>query len=262
MGKRTNNKGLNTKNSRGVMNNQDLKTIEYANKSASEYLTIREWRQDDKPRERLQLFGAQCLSDSELLAILINTGMQNFSALDIARSMLKTFTTLSDLGSRSVKEMCTIKGIGMAKAIGLSAAFELGRRYQQEEFNPSHILHTPHDVAKYFIPRMRGARTESFYIAMLNTANIVISIKKISEGSLNSSVVHPREVFRIAVIESAASIIALHNHPSGNTEPSKEDISLTKQIALAGSMMSIQLLDHIIIAGETFTSLRERGYLE
>jgi DNA repair protein RadC len=97
---------------------------------------------------------------------------------------------------------------------------------------------------------------------MLNTANIVISIKKISEGSLNSSVVHPREVFRIAVIESAASIIALHNHPSGNTEPSKEDISLTKQIALAGSMMSIQLLDHIIIAGETFTSLRERGYLE
>jgi DNA repair protein RadC len=202
------------------------------------------------------------LSDSELLAILINTGMQNFSALDIARSMLKTFTTLSDLGSRSVKEMCTIKGIGMAKAIGLSAAFELGRRYQQEEFNPSHILHTPHDVAKYFIPRMRGARTESFYIAMLNTANIVISIKKISEGSLNSSVVHPREVFRIAVIESAASIIALHNHPSGNTEPSKEDISLTKQIALAGSMMSIQLLDHIIIAGETFTSLRERGYLE
>lgn len=262
MGKRTNNKGLNTKNSRGVMNNQDLKTIEYANKSASEYLTIREWRQDDKPRERLQLFGAQCLSDSELLAILINTGMQNFSALDIARSMLKTFTTLSDLGSRSVKEMCTIKGIGMAKAIGLSAAFELGRRYQQEEFNPSHILHTPHDVAKYFIPRMRGARTESFYIAMLNTANIVISIKKISEGSLNSSVVHPREVFRIAVIESAASIIALHNHPSGNTEPSKEDISLTKQIALAGTMMSIQLLDHIIIAGETFTSLRERGYLE
>jgi DNA repair protein RadC len=262
MGKRTNNKGLNTKNSRGVMNNQDLKTIEYANKSASEYLTIREWRQDDKPRERLQLFGAQCLSDSELLAILINTGMQNFSALDIARSMLKTFTTLSDLGSRSVKEMCTIKGIGMAKAIGLSAAFELGRRYQQEEFNPSHILHTPHDVAKYFIPRMRGARTESFYIAMLNTANIVISIKKISEGSLNSSVVHPREVFRIAVIESAASIIALHNHPSGNTEPSKEDISLTKQIALAGSMMSIQLLDHIIIAGETFTSLRERGYLD
>lgn len=262
MGKRTNNKGLNTKNSRGVMNNQDLNTIEYANKSASEYLTIREWRQDDKPRERLQLFGAQCLSDSELLAILINTGMQNFSALDIARSMLKTFTTLSDLGSRSVKEMCTIKGIGMAKAIGLSAAFELGRRYQQEEFNPSHILHTPHDVAKYFIPRMRGARTESFYIAMLNTANIVISIKKISEGSLNSSVVHPREVFRIAVIESAASIIALHNHPSGNTEPSKEDISLTKQIALAGSMMSIQLLDHIIIAGETFTSLRERGYLE
>jgi DNA repair protein RadC len=262
MGKRTNNKGLNIKNSRGVMNNQDLKTIEYANKSASEYLTIREWRQDDKPRERLQLFGAQCLSDSELLAILINTGMQNFSALDIARSMLKTFTTLSDLGSRSVKEMCTIKGIGMAKAIGLSAAFELGRRYQQEEFNPSHILHTPHDVAKYFIPRMRGARTESFYIAMLNTANIVISIKKISEGSLNSSVVHPREVFRIAVIESAASIIALHNHPSGNTEPSKEDISLTKQIALAGSMMSIQLLDHIIIAGETFTSLRERGYLE
>ena len=244
------------------MNNQDRKTVEYENKSASENLTIREWRQDDKPRERLQLFGAHCLSDSELLAILINTGMQNFSALDIARSMLKTFNTISDLGSRSVKEICTIKGIGLAKAIGLAAAFELGRRYQQEEFNPSHILHTPQDVAKYFIPRMRGARTESFYIAMLNTANIVISIKKISEGSLNSSVVHPREVFRIAVIESAASIIALHNHPSGNTEPSKEDISLTKQIALAGSMMSIQLLDHIIIAGETFTSLRERGYLE
>jgi DNA repair protein RadC len=106
---------------------------------------------------------------------------------------------------------------------------------------------------------MRGARTESFYIALLNTSNIVFSTKKISEGSLNSSIVHPREVFRTAIIESAASIIALHNHPSGNTEPSNEDISLTEQLRQVGKMMHIPLLDHIIIAGDTYTSLRERG---
>jgi DNA repair protein RadC len=173
--------------------------------------------------------------------------------------MLDNYQSIMNLGSRSIQELCSIKGMGMAKAIGIAAAFELSRRFQQESFNPGMILQSPDDVARYFIPRMRGARTESFYIALLNTSNIVFSTKKISEGSLNSSIVHPREVFRTAIIESAASIIALHNHPSGNTEPSNEDISLTEQLRQVGNMMHIPLLDHIIIAGDTYTSLRERG---
>jgi len=193
------------------------------------------------------------------LAILIGTGSHGMSALDIARNMLDNYQSIMDLGSRSIQELCSIKGMGMAKAIGIAAAFELSRRFQQESFNPGRILQSPDDVARYFIPRMRGARTESFYIALLNTSNIVFSTKKISEGSLNSSIVHPREVFRTAIIESAASIIALHNHPSGNTEPSNEDISLTEQLRQVGNMMHIPLLDHIIIAGDTYTSLRERG---
>ncbi|MFM8456222.1 MAG: DNA repair protein RadC, partial [Ignavibacteria bacterium] len=197
--------------------------------------------------------------DSELLAILIGTGSHGMSALDIARNILDNYQSIMNLGSRSIQELCSIKGMGMAKAIGVAAAFELSRRFQQESFNPGSILQSPDDVARYFIPRMRGARTESFYIALLNTSNIVFSTKKISEGSLNSSIVHPREVFRTAIIESAASIIALHNHPSGNTEPSNEDISLTEQLRQVGNMMHIPLLDHIIIAGDTYTSLRERG---
>jgi DNA repair protein RadC len=191
---------------------------------------------------------------------LIGTGSHGISALDIARNMLDNYQSIMNLGSRSIQEICSIKGMGMAKAIGIAAAFELSRRFQQESFNPGMILQSPDDVARYFIPRMRGARTESFYIALLNTSNIVFSTKKISEGSLNSSIVHPREVFRTAIIESAASIIALHNHPSGNTEPSNEDISLTEQLRQVGNMMHIPLLDHIIIAGDTYTSLRERGY--
>jgi DNA repair protein RadC len=221
---------------------------------------IREWRADERPREKLMQLGPQYVSDSELLAILIGTGTQGFSAVDIARTLLREFSSLSGLGSRSPSELKNIRGMGQAKAVILAAAFELGRRYQQEAFNPSLILHSPEDVARYFIPRMRGARTESFYIAMLNTANIVIGVRRISEGSLNASIVHPREVFRTAVVESAASIIAVHNHPSGNTEPSREDIALTQQLIQAGKMMSIPLLDHLIIAGEQFTSLRERGH--
>jgi DNA repair protein RadC len=205
-------------------------------------------------------YGPNTVSDSELLAILIGTGSHGISALDIARNMLDNYQSIMNLGSRSIQEICSIKGMGMAKAIGIAAAFELSRRFQQESFNPGMILQSPDDVARYFIPRMRGARTESFYIALLNTSNIVFSTKKISEGSLNSSIVHPREVFRTAIIESAASIIALHNHPSGNTEPSNEDISLTEQLRQVGNMMHIPLLDHIIIAGDTYTSLRERGY--
>jgi DNA repair protein RadC len=221
--------------------------------------SIREWRHDERPRERLLAYGPSTISDSELLAILIGTGSHGKTALDIARNLLDTYHSIMNLGSRSIPELCDIKGMGMAKAIGIAAAFELSRRYQQEAFNPEKILQSPDDVARYFIPRMRGARTESFYIALLNTSNIVFSTKKISEGSLNSSIVHPREVFRVAIIESAASIIALHNHPSGNTEPSKEDIALTEQLRQVGNMMHIPLLDHIIIAGDTYTSLRERG---
>ncbi len=222
---------------------------------------LREWRADELPRERLLNHGAHTLSDVELIAILLGTGTRGHSAVDAARELLNKSGDLATLMSRDTSELSSVRGVARVKAIKLAAAFELSRRVQTAPFQSRRVIRSPADVASYYIPRLRAALRESFRVLLMNSANQVFRESVVSEGSLNASIVHPREVFRTAISESAASVILLHNHPSGNAEPSREDIAVTKQLREAGAIIDIKVLDHVIIAGETFTSFSERGLM-
>jgi len=226
-----------------------------------EYKAIREWREDERPRERLMMHGPAILSDAELLAILIGQGTRKFSAVDVAKEILNKYQNLRNLASIDFSEFKQIRGVGNAKAVILLAAIELSRRIQAEPLDEKKLIRTPEDVAKYYMPRFMGARTEKFLTLLLNSANQVFREVTISEGSLNASIAQPREVFRLAITESAASIILLHNHPSGNPEPSREDIAITKKLKEAGQLMEIDVVDHIILAGNNFTSFAKRGLI-
>jgi DNA repair protein RadC len=201
------------------------------------------------------------LSNNELLTLLISSGTSKHSAQQIAHDILRRFASLADLASRDVVELMSIHGMGIAKATTLCAAFELARRVQAEPFSKRVTVTTPSTIAHMLIPRMQHLRTESFRVVLLNSANQVIREVCISDGSLNAVLIHPREVFRLAIAASAASIIVAHNHPSGNTEPSSEDIAITRQLVDAGKIVDINVLDHLIIAGNTYTSFVERGLM-
>ncbi|MFP4527314.1 MAG: RadC family protein [Candidatus Kapaibacterium sp.] len=225
------------------------------------YLAIRDWREDERPRERLAKHGANALSDAELLAILISSGTRGFSALDAARELLKRHESLGKLSACDLSEFRAVPGLGNARAIGLAAAFEIGKRIAAEPSEDRKIIRSPEDVAGIYIPRLRGRRNEVFYVLLLNAANQIYREVQVSEGSLNASIVHPREVFRLAITDSAANVILMHNHPSGNPQPSNEDIEITRQLREAGSIIGIGIFDHIIIAGNQFTSLARIGKL-
>lgn len=232
-----------------------LKHIEY--EATIKYKSIKEWRPDERPREKLIKNGAASLSDAELIAIIIRAGTKKYSAIDVARDLIDLYGNLSKLASCDVSELQKIKGIGRTKAVQIAAVFELVRRVQAEPYDPSKIIRSPEDVAKYYIPRLRNLRQETFWVLMLNSANQIIREVKITEGILNASIVHPREVFRTAITESAASIILLHNHPSGNPQPSNDDIIITKKLVQTGEIVDIKVLDHLIIAGDSYTSLKK-----
>jgi DNA repair protein RadC len=221
--------------------------------------TVKDLPPDDRPREKLLLRGAQNLSDAELIAILLRTGKKGKSVLEIAREMISSEGNLAMLATKTVGSLQQISGIGKDKAATLAAAFELSRRIlsQPKWFSGKRIT-SPQDVAEMFIPIMRDDSKEKFMVVCLNSANKVIKHETISVGNLNSSVVHPREIFKVAIDNSSASIILIHNHPSGNPEPSNEDISMTKKIVETGKIMDIPVFDHIIIAGETYTSFVEK----
>ncbi|MHB1049438.1 MAG: RadC family protein [Bacteroidota bacterium] len=225
--------------------------------------SIKEWPEDERPREKLENHGAGSLSEAELLAILINSGSGKRSALDLARLLLKEYGSLRKMSGLSAADFKQqkFKGIGKVKAIILTAAFELARRVQNSKEELPGPVRSPEDVAKIFIPELRDKKQEEFIVVILNSANKVIRWRSVTKGLLNSSLTHPREVFREAILENAASIILLHNHPSGNLEPSREDISITKQLADAGTIIGITVQDHIIIAGDAYTSLMERGLM-
>jgi len=225
------------------------------------FTPIREWRTDEKPRERLMMHGPEVLSDSELLAIIVGSGTVGRSAIDIARELLKKHTSLNQLARCDFSEFKNISGIGDAKAVSIIAAFELSRRIEIAPFSGKKIFRSPEDIAEYYIPRLRDLRIEVFKVLLLTTSNQIFRDLTITEGILNSSVVHPREVFRLAITESAAAIILMHNHPSGNPEPSKEDIKITEQIVQAGKIIGIKVLDHLIIAGDKFTSFVSLGLI-
>ena len=222
-------------------------------------LTIKDLPLDDRPREKLLLRGSQSLSDAELIAILLRTGKKGKSVLEIAREIIKSEGNLAMLATRTVDSLQKVDGIGKDKAATLAAAFELSRRIlSQSKWFSNRKISSPQDIAEIFIPILRDEIKEKFIVVCLNSANRVIKYETISVGNLNSSVVHPREIFKVAIDNSSASIILIHNHPSGNPEPSNEDIRLTKKIVESGKILDIPVFDHLIIAGETYTSFVEK----
>jgi DNA repair protein RadC len=222
---------------------------------------IKDWPEGERPREKLLARGAQALSDAELLAIFIRSGTGEGTALDLARAMLTRERSLRAIGARTAVELMRLKGIGEAKAVELLAAFELGRRVESAEAGEKPVIRTPEDVARKMIPLLRDRTTEQFSVLVLDSMNGLKQTIPVTTGTLNASLVHPREVFKPAIDYLAASIIVVHNHPSGNPEPSREDVEITRQLAEAGKVVGIPLHDHVIIAGERYTSLAERGLL-
>lgn len=219
------------------------------------------WSNDELPGYRLRRHGVQTLSDAELLSILIGSGTRTQSALEVARELLRTCGDLHRLLSRDISELTAVHGIAGRKAMRLIAALECSRRLHAAPFLSRTVIRSPDDLATYYIPLLRGAVRETFRVLLLNAANQVFREAVVTEGSLNSATVHPREVFRTAITEAAASVILLHNHPSGNTEPSPEDYRVTERLCSVGKIIDIKVLDHVIIAGESFMSFSQRGLL-
>jgi len=221
-------------------------------------LKVKELPLDDRPREKLILRGSQSLSDAELLAILIRTGTKGKSVIEVAQTLLLE-ENLAILASKSVGSFTKSVGIGKDKAATLAAAFELARRIQvSEKWYSKKKITSPEDLAEIFIPLLRDEVKEKFIVVCLNSSNQIIKFNTISIGNLNSSIVHPREVFKVAIDNNSANIFLIHNHPSGNVEPSREDIAITQRLVEAGNIFDIKVLDHLIIAGNSFTSLVKR----
>jgi len=222
---------------------------------------ISRWPKKERPRERLLQHGPQPLTEAELLGILIGKGTRKKTAIDLARELLDQYESLQKLFSRSPSELMKVKGIGSAKAATLSAAFELVRRIQSQKNMAKASFKQSSDVANHYLPLMRDLRKEVFKVLLLNRANRLIKEVTISEGTHEASSVHPSDVFREALLEPAAGIILIHNHPSGNPSPSEEDLRITKQLVEAGRLLGVKVFDHIILGGESYRSLADEGLI-
>lgn len=225
------------------------------------HATIKEWPKDDRPREKLLSRGAAALSDAELLALIIGSGSGNVTAVDLAKRLIADYKNLVELSRLSVDELSRHRGLGKARSAEIVAAFEIGRRLARSRDSSKIVIKGPADVASYMQPQLAHLKREVFEVLLLNSANVVQKQVRISEGNLNASIVHPREVFKAAIDGLAAGIILVHNHPSGNPEPSGEDKRITRQLVDSGKVVGIPVHDHIIIAGSQYTSFAERGLL-
>lgn len=209
--------------------------------------------------------GARTLAEPELLAIVLGSGTRTSegtrTAVSLGRDLLERFGSLRDMAAAEPSDFKAIDGIGEAKAARLVATFEIGRRASRKRTGRRTAFRTPEDVYREYGPALRDLNREIFVVLLLNTSHVRISEFVASEGGLAASVVEPRLVFRRAILEHAAAVICLHNHPSGNPEPSREDIAVTRQLAQAGRVVGVPLRDHLIVAGDTYTSLAERGVL-
>jgi DNA repair protein RadC len=228
-------------------------------------IKIREMPQDERPREKLLARGAAALTDSELIALLLRTGLPGANAVEVARQLLEQYGSLSGLSRCSVKEMASIPGIGPAKAIQLVAAFGLGQRLANERLS-RRKLDSPELIHDLVAAEMRTLHKESLRVILLDTRYHLLRMEQISLGSVNESIAHPRDVFRPAVISSAYAVIVVHNHPSGDPSPSQSDHSLTRRLAEAAELLQIKLLDHIIIGAPAegrlpYFSFKEAGVL-
>lgn len=223
-------------------------------------LSVRGLPSNDRPRERLYHVGVGELSLQELIAIVVGGGSRGAGSLVLALRLLGEFDGLIALGRSSVDELCRVRGIGMARACQLVAAFELGKRFARQSRTNGSPVKSPADVARVFMDEMKHYDREHFKAAFLNTKNQIIKVVTVSIGSLNASIVHPREILKPAIAASAASIVLIHNHPTGDPTPSREDIEFTKRFAKCGELIGIELLDHIVIGSDRYQSLKEGGY--
>ncbi len=222
--------------------------------------TIHDLPVSERPRERLQKLGVAALSAQELLALILGRGIAGESVMVTAQRLLSQFGSLKGTASASVEELSQVRGIGTAKAAQIKAAFELANRLEgYAEAGQKPVVKTPEDVAGLVRGRLKDKRKEHFLALLLDTRSQVIKVAEISVGSLDTSIVHPREVFQEAISASAASVIFVHNHPSGDTTPSEDDIGLTKRLAEAGEIVGIDVLDHVIIGAKSYLSLKREG---
>lgn len=220
---------------------------------------IKELPSDERPRERMLNFGADSLSNTELLAILISTGTRKESAMRLAEKIIASEDDgLHYLGSAVPEDLWGIPGVGIAKSCQIVAAVELGKRLSSNQKNRVARISTPEDIASLFMEKMRYLKKESFKVLLLNTKSEVISEENISTGNINSSIVDPREVFNPAIRKSAGSVALVHNHPSGNPEPSDADINVTDRLVKAGELLDIRVVDHIIIGDGKYISFKRK----
>ena len=231
-----------------------------------DYVPLRDRPEADRPREKLLARGAATLTDAELVGLVFGSGTRvggrSVSAVELGAALLKTYGSLAKLARRDPAQVVrAAKGVGPAKAAQLAAVFEIGRRVEAAPPEDRVQVRSPADVAAAYGPRLRDLPREVFVVLHLNTANVVTAEYTLTTGGLAASIVEPRQVFERAILEHAASVICLHNHPSGNPEPSREDVAVTRQLAEAGRVLGIPLHDHLIIAGRGFTSLAERGLI-
>ena len=224
--------------------------------------SIKTWAKDDQPREKLRSRGAQLLTDSELIAILIGKGTRNRNAVDVAKDILRLGkNNLAELGKLSVKELMKVSGVGLTKAITISAALEIGRRREMSVGIDKIIIKSSKEIASYIKSLLRDLQNEVFGVVFLNRANRIRHYEVISVGGITGTVADPRIIFKKALAEDAVGIILFHNHPSGNLQPSKADEELTKKIIQAGILFDIRILDHIIVSEYGYFSFADEGLI-
>jgi len=222
--------------------------------------TIHDLPASERPRERLQKFGAEALSAQEILAVILGRGISGESVMVTAQRLLSQFGSLKGIADASLEELSGVRGIGLAKAAQIRAVFELTNRLEEHhDSEKREVVKTPEDVVAQVGSRLKSKKKEYFLALLLDTRSQLIRVAEISVGSLDSSIVHPREVFKEAISASAASVIFAHNHPSGDPEASEDDIILTKRLAEAGEIMGIDVLDHVIIGDRKHLSLKREG---
>jgi DNA repair protein RadC len=222
--------------------------------------TVHDLPLSERPRERLFKLGSEALSAQEILALILGRGVKGESVMVTSQKLLSRFGNLKGIANASVEELTQTRGIGPAKAAQIKAALELSKRLEADVGEkPQPVVKSPEDVAAVVKGQLKGKKKEHFLVLCLDTRNRLINCRSVSIGSLDTSIVHPREVFKEAVSASAASVIFVHNHPSGDPEPSKEDVELTKRLVKAGEIIGIDVLDHIIICDKSYLSLKAKN---